>query len=254
MANNEIRTRTVYCLTKRVPNENYNVYVGSTSTSLERRLGLHKSSAKQEKLGKPKVLRRMIKVGVENWKIVPLLTLDCTKDEIRSFERKWCELLEADLNTYSPFVSKEGTKEKQKEYDAKYLAANREEINERRRANRASNREEILEKEKAYRAENREKAQEYRKKHYEANREELIEKQRAYHAANREKILKKQRAYHAANREKILERKRAYNAENREKIREKQRAYNAKNREKIQEKQRAYRAAKKEESQEGKDG
>ena len=189
MANNEIRTRTVYFLTKRVPDENYDVYVGSTSLRLTERLQKQKSKAKHEKFGKSKVFKRMIEVGLENWMIVPLLTLDCTKEEIRSFERKWCELLEADLNTYSPFVSKEETREGYKAYSASYRAANREKILERKRAYNAANREKINEKQRAYNA---------------ANREKINEKQRAYNAANREKINEKQRAYRAAKKEKIL--------------------------------------------------
>ena len=167
--NTESTVRTVYCLTKRVPDENYDVYVGSTSLSLAARLSLLKSNARQrrDETTPAKVYKRMNEVGLKNWKIVPLLTLECTKEEIRFFERKWCELLEADLNTNSPFVTLE-------------------EDLRRRRARYAANRKEILEKVKAY---------------YAANREKVKERNAAYYAANREKILKRAKARYAANRE-----------------------------------------------------
>ena len=245
MVNNEIRARTVYCLTKRVPDENYDVYVGSTSLSIEERLRKQKSLAKQENRKKAKVFRRMNEVGLENWMIVPLLTLDCTKEEIRSFERKWFELLEADLNTNSPFTSKEEAREKQKAYHE----ANREKIIEKQKAYEAANREKIRESQKEYEAANLEK----RKAYYEANREKIRERQKEYHEANREKILERKRAYNAVNREKIREKQKAYNAANQEKIREKQKAYHEANREKIHERKRANYAVKKEESQGGKE-
>ena len=175
MTDNEIRTRTIYFLTKRVPDENYDLYVGSTSMSLEERLRSQNALAKQEDRKKSKVLKRMNEVGVENWKIVPLLTLDCTKEEIRSFERKWCELLEADLNTNSPITSKE-------------------KILEKRRVRYGVNREKNLKKAKAYYAANRGKRKEY----YAANRE----KRKEYYAANKEKILERERAHRKANTRK----------------------------------------------------
>ena len=44
----------------------------------------------------------MIEVGPENWKITPLFEKTCGKDEIRKFQKKWVEVLDADLNTYLP--------------------------------------------------------------------------------------------------------------------------------------------------------
>ena len=135
MAGNEIKTRTVYCLTKLIPDENYDVYVGSTSMSLEKRLSSQKSNAKQKRCVNIKIYQRMNEVGLNNWKIVPLLTLECTRDEICSFERKWCEVLEADLNMRLPIISVEEVREKW----AAYYAANREEIKEKQAAYYAAN-------------------------------------------------------------------------------------------------------------------
>ena len=105
MAHNEIKTRTVYCLTKKVPDENYDVYIGSTSSKLEFRFSCHKSEAKTKRFPNRKLYNRMREVGLNNWKITPLQTMECTKDEIRTYERNWCDLLEANLNLRKPFLT-----------------------------------------------------------------------------------------------------------------------------------------------------
>ena len=194
MTRNEIKTRTVYCLTKRIADENYDVYVESTSMSLEKRLSYHKSDARQKRCAKPKIYQRMNEVGLNNWKIVPLLTLECTRDEIRSFERKWCEVLEADLNMRLPIISVEEVRGKK----AEYYAANHQEVREKQAAYYAANLEKIQEKQAAYRAANREKIREKMVEYRAANRE----KSAAYYAANREKIQEKQAAYRARRKGK----------------------------------------------------
>ena len=46
----------------------------------------------------------MKQVGLENWKIVPLFEKTCKKDEILKVEKKWIEILDADLNKKSPLI------------------------------------------------------------------------------------------------------------------------------------------------------
>ena len=44
----------------------------------------------------------MIEVGPENWKKTALFEKTCGKNEIRKYEKKYYEVLQPDLNTYSP--------------------------------------------------------------------------------------------------------------------------------------------------------
>ena len=96
----EIREWIVYCITKKVPNENCDMYVGSTHTSLSARLSHHRYNTKQH--AKNKLYKHMREVGHNNWNIKPLFLHTCSENEIRQYEKKFGELLEADLNTYSP--------------------------------------------------------------------------------------------------------------------------------------------------------
>ena len=78
------------------------MYVGSTSLSLKKRLSDHRAGAKIEN---SKLYKRMLEIGIYNWKIVPLLTYSCDQETIKAFERQWVELLNADLNVFSPIGS-----------------------------------------------------------------------------------------------------------------------------------------------------
>ena len=167
MADKEVKLRTVYCLTKKTPDETYDVYVGRTSMSLEKRLSDHKSNAKQKRKENIKVYKRMNEVGVGNWKIVPLLTQECTRDEIRAFERKWFEVLEADLNSISPMTTAEEVKRRKAEY----------------------------------RENNREEVKQWSAERYRRNREELCRRSAEHNVVNREEISKKSAERHRRNRD-----------------------------------------------------
>ena len=73
------------------------VYVGSTSAPLCRRLSTHRQRA-----GNPsryyegsKLYDKMREVGVKNWEIVLLLTFACNRETIFEFEREWVKALGA---------------------------------------------------------------------------------------------------------------------------------------------------------------
>ena len=114
----EETVRTVYLLHSKNSKNGKDSYVGSTSQKLERRLAAHRYRALLPGNENNKLYRRMREVGLENWEIVPLLTLECTRDEIRAFEREWADLLEADLNSISPML----TAEEQSRRNAEYYA------------------------------------------------------------------------------------------------------------------------------------
>ena len=95
----------MYILTKKVPDENDDVYIGSTTMSMKSGMSMHKYDCQNEKFyGTSKLYVRMRQVGLEKWGITPLFEKTCKKDEIRKLEKKWVEFLDADLNMISPFL------------------------------------------------------------------------------------------------------------------------------------------------------
>ena len=105
MSDDEARkriVRTVYCITKKVPDDNYDMYVGSTRTSLSGRLKIHRSHSSVQHAKNSKLYTRMREVGLDKWCIRPIFVHTCSENEIRQYEKKYCEILQPDLNTYSP--------------------------------------------------------------------------------------------------------------------------------------------------------
>ena len=98
--NNEIKPRTVYLL-RRTDKEDdgTDIYVGSTSLTLKRRLQNHRHYSK---ICNSKLYKKMDETGPENWTIEPLLTFPCNKGTICEFGREWIKLVKPDLNVLSP--------------------------------------------------------------------------------------------------------------------------------------------------------
>ena len=107
--------RTVYLLCHKNSDLGRDVYVGSTSQSLAKRLASHRSNSVRLGFEDNKLYKRMREVGPENWIMRPLLSLEstmCSSDDIRKFEKMWCEITNADLNTLSPIRSAAEKREK----------------------------------------------------------------------------------------------------------------------------------------------
>ena len=124
--------RIVYCIIKKVPDVNYDMYVGSTCLSLSVRLSKHKYKSSLQHAKNIKLYKRMREVGLGNWIIKPLFVYTCGKDEIRRYEKKYCEILQPDLNTYSPLRTVDEKKEYKKKYNVEYRQNNKEVIRQKK--------------------------------------------------------------------------------------------------------------------------
>ena len=69
----------------------------------------------------------MQNVDKHNREIIPILSRICNKDTIHKLEKEWCDILNADLNSNSPFTN---FNTKSKEYFANYRELNKEKINQ----------------------------------------------------------------------------------------------------------------------------
>ena len=117
----EIKERTVYmlCRADKTGDDGADIYIGSTSKPLGKRFSEHKQNAgnpsRLKYHGNSKLYRKMREVGVQRWKIVPLLSFACDRKTICEFEKCWVKATGADLNTNSPITD-------MKEYKKKYVA------------------------------------------------------------------------------------------------------------------------------------
>jgi hypothetical protein len=107
-----------------------------------------------------------------------------------------------------PTAGDAARKEREREYQRKYRAANAERLREQRRAKYVANREEMLQRHREW---------------YAANREKQIDYKRAYRAANLGEIKEKDRKRYQENREERLEKVRKHRLNNADEIRRKSR-------------------------------
>ena len=123
---NDIKPRTVYFL-RRTDKEDdgSDRYVGSTSMNLKYRLSSHKCPSNY--MSRSKLYKKMRKVGINNWEIIPLLSFACNKNTILKLEKVFIKTLNTDLNTNSPF-----TGFNKKEYTSNYNKVNKGAINHQR--------------------------------------------------------------------------------------------------------------------------
>ena len=151
---------TVYLLCNENSDFGRDVYVGSTSLTLAKMLSSHKNDCSRIGNEENNLYVRMREVGLENWIMRPLLTLESTRDEVRAFERMWCEILRSDLNSYSPIRSAAERYQNNKEVillkKAERYRRNKEVILLKKAEHYQKNREFYKQKSAAYREKNKE--------------------------------------------------------------------------------------------------
>ena len=137
MSTDKIKQRIVYVLTRKnkSDDDDTDIYVGSTSRSLEQRLCCHRCDAIRPGNENNRLYKRMREVGLENWEIFPLLSRACGIKTIREVERKWVRILSADLNSYLPIREEETISQ----YMAAYYENNKETILQRQAARYENN-------------------------------------------------------------------------------------------------------------------
>ena len=117
--------RTVYLLKRTDKSyDGTDIYVGSTSLSLKRRLQFHKSASRLIKNCNIKLYKKMCEVGLNNWEMVSLFSISCDKKTILKFEKEQCKKLNSNLNMRSPFTGLEN----RKDYFVNYHKLNKEKI------------------------------------------------------------------------------------------------------------------------------
>jgi hypothetical protein len=156
--------------------ENETIYIGSTTTSLSKRLASHEHRGNGNKI---------------------VLVKECpceNNEQLRREEQKCIEEHEGLLlNERRAYQTEEQLKEQDRELQRKWYEANREKHSEFCRKWREANREKCNEHKRKWREANREKHNEYSRKWHEANREKHNEQKCKYREANREQILSKAR-------------------------------------------------------------
>jgi len=198
-------------------------YIGSTTEpTLARRLSGHVRSYKQWKDGKTNFTSSYPLIEMGQYEITLIELFPCgSKDELNARERFHIESTVC-VNKVIPCRT-------YKEWED----ANKDKLDEYRKAYREANADTIRETQKAYREANVSTLREYKKTYYEANADTILEKQKVYREANADTILEKQKVYREANADTIREKKKAYRLANKDEINKRQREAYAKKSESV---------------------
>ena len=137
------------------------VYIGSTTTALSKRLSIHKSKKNCSS-------KQIIDRG--DYVIVLIEAIPCeNKSELFKRERYHYDLI-PNINRNRPFITDEESIELNRERVKAYEEANREVISTRQKARYENNREALLTQQKAYYEDNKEAVLAKKKARYEAQK------------------------------------------------------------------------------------
>ena len=126
-------------------------YIGSTCTSLSKRLNKHKTVAKRDVCKSTRLYSHLNKIGVENVKIILIneFYLD-NKEQLLREENNYIEMYKSDTNCLNSIRAYRST-ENRKEMKKRIYEKNKETILEKRKEYRENNKEKIKErKQKTY--------------------------------------------------------------------------------------------------------
>ncbi len=203
---NKYRTSKIYKLVNPVDNE---IYVGSTTGTLQHRLSAHISNSKI-KLNRC-VYKHLNQIGWGNVSIELIEDYPCEyKKEILDREEYWYKELNASLNKNHP---KRSTKQ--------YRQDNKEELKTKRNIYIANNRDKINARQRKYHQKDKVKAK--RKIYMETYKDKLNKSKREWSTKNREQVRANKKIWYAKNKNRINKIRNQKRILNRENINKKQR-------------------------------
>ena len=212
---------TIYCIKNCITSD---IYVGSSTQPLSKRMEKHRASINCEKRGRGLLYQKMREHGVENFFITLIEKYPCNDiEELRAKEGEWIEkigTLNMKVAGRTPEQYRKDTVEHKKEYD------------------------------KDYRERTTEKRKEQAHQRYENNKEHIKQKSNQHYHQNKEEINQKQKIYRDNNQDRIRECKKNHRIKHEEEIREKAQQHYQKNKEEINAKHKIYRDTHKEELKE----
>jgi hypothetical protein len=188
------------------------IYIGSTTQTLTKRLSKHKNGFKRWKNGKGHYTSSFEIIKYDD-AYIELLEL-CPCDSKMELHKREGQLIR-EMNCVNRCVAgrtdkewRDDNKEKRKEY----IEANKDKIKEKTKEWRETNKEKI----KEWREENKEKLKEYYEEYREANKDKIKE----YRENNKDKIKIRDKEYYETNKDKIKIQTKEYREKNRDKMKE----------------------------------
>ena len=194
----------IYCIRNSVSDD---IYVGSTTQPLSKRMQKHRSSMTSERDGNMLIYQKMREIGKQHFYIELYEEYPCENiEQLRKREGEIIRELKPSLN-----------KRIEDRTIQEWKQDNKQKIQEWHKQYREEHKEELKDKNKHYREENKELLTEKKKEHYENNKEHY----KQYREENKDRINNNNRIYYQENKHKEQERARLYREGNKAKFKEK---------------------------------
>ena len=194
----------IYCIRN---NNDDDIYVGSTTQSLSRRMSKHRTDMNNPELGASKLYIKMRDLGKEAFYIELLEEVKC--DNVEQLRKREGELIRQ-MATLNHNIA--GRSEKEWYNDNRdnmlvknkvYYQEHKKEIKERTKQYYEEHKEEVKEYYKRYNEENQERLREQRKQYYEEHNEQLREQKKQYYKEHKEDMKKNRNKYYQDNKQRI---------------------------------------------------
>ena len=184
-------------------------YIGSTTSTLARRLYEHKQNI--TRIQSRKVYNYFNEIGFDNIKIILIKEVNVdNRNQLLKAENDIIEECLKDEKCLNSIRSWTGLNTNDmKEYRKLYNEKFKDEISSVNKK--------------------------YKQKYYETYKDEILNEHKTYYQNNRDKVLENKKIYNNQNKEKILEYKAIYNVNNKTKIKEKLKQYYEENKDKLDE-------------------
>ena len=193
----------IYCIRNSISDD---LYIGSTTQSLSKRMQKHRSSMTSERDGNMLIYQKMREIGKEHFYIELYENYPCENiEQLRKREGEVIRELQPTLNKRVENRTLQEWKEQ-----------NKDKIKEQIKKWHEEHKEELKEYNKKYREENKEVITERKKEHYENNKEHY----KVYREEHKNRINNNNKIYYQENRHKELERARLYRENNEAKFKE----------------------------------
>lgn len=171
-----------------------NIYIGSTTQKLNKRLSEHISNYDKYLNGNKIYCSSYEILKHDDYKIELIQNYPCeNKNDLLKKEQECIDLYkDICVNNRKAYTGID-TNLSIQEYKKQHYQLNKEKISERRKEYYINNKDKIVEYKKQYRQNNRDKLLEKNKQYYQDNREKIAEKQKQNYENNRDKILEKRK-------------------------------------------------------------
>ena len=172
MENRNYKNGKIYCIKNYITDD---VYVGSTTQPLSKRMDKHRAKFRQAKYKNNQLYKIMNDIGLEHFYIQLIEKCECNDvEELRAVEKDWIKNI-GNLNVRVDGRTK-----------SEYYIDKKEHINKTNSENYYKNREERLKQQKDYASNHKEEKREYDKNRREEKREEISEYNKEKYANNPE--------------------------------------------------------------------